>query len=170
MKLSHLIALVWMASFTSLAHAQQAAPAQPVDVEADQMEVRDAENIAIFTGSVVAVRGNTKMRADRMIAHYAKPTTTTQNGQSAPSGAFSGSEVTRIESEGNVRIEVPGQIVTGSKSDLDVRTDILTVTGQVTVTAGKSIVKGTKLVSDLKKKTSQMSGGRVSGSFVPGAK
>lgn len=150
------------------AHAQQAAGSDgPVDVEADQMEVRNLENIAIFTGAVVAVRGTTKMQADRMTAHYAKRAG--ENDAAAQqASAIGGSEVTRIESEGKVRIETPGQVITGDAAVLDVKADLLTVTGAVTVTAGKSVIKGTRLVSDLKKKTSQMAGGRVSGSFVPG--
>jgi lipopolysaccharide export system protein LptA len=140
-------------------------PALPVNVEADQMEVRSAENIAIFSGKVDAKRGDTHMVSDRMTVHYAKRAAA---ADPAASG-LSGSEVTLIEAEGQVRIETPGQVVTGDSATLDVLTDMLTVTGSVTVTQGKSIIKGTRLVSDLKKKTSQMAGGRVSGSFVPGA-
>ncbi|MDP4824006.1 MAG: hypothetical protein NWR47_08680 [Aestuariivirgaceae bacterium] len=146
-------------------------PAQPVTVEADQMEVRNTENIAIFTGKVDAKRGDTLMAASRMTVHYA-PSAQTQptpaTAQPAPTG-MSGSEVTLIEAEGAVRIETPGQVVTGDAATLDVVADMLTVTGKVTVTQGQSVIKGTRLVSDLKKKTSQMAGGRVSGSFVPGA-
>jgi lipopolysaccharide export system protein LptA len=141
------------------------APALPVNVEADQMEVRSAENIAIFSGKVDAKRGDTQMVSDLMTVHYAK-----RNAAADPAASgLSGSEVTLIEAEGQVRIETPGQVVTGDSATLDVLTDMLTVTGAVTVTQGKSIIKGTRLVSDLKKKTSQMAGGRVSGSFVPGA-
>jgi lipopolysaccharide export system protein LptA len=143
------------------------APALPVNVEADQMEVRSAENIAIFTGKVDAKRGDTHMVSDRMTVHYAKRDAAA-TADPAASG-LSGSEVTLIEAEGQVRIETPGQVVTGNSATLDVLTDMLTVTGAVTVTQGKSVIKGTRLVSDLKKKTSQMAGGRVSGSFVPGA-
>ena len=140
------------------------APALPVNVEADQMDVRSDENIAIFTGTVDARRGDTQMASDRMTVHYAKRAA----ADPAASG-LSGSEVTLIEADGQVRIETPGQVVTGDSATLDMLTDMLTVTGSVTVTQGKSIIKGTRLVSDLKKKTSQMLGGRVSGSFVPGA-
>ena len=156
------------------ATAQTPAPAQPVNVEADQMEVRSNDNIAVFTGKVDAKRGDTRMMSARMTVHYAKPQNAKPAAAATPAaqpaaGGLSGSEVTLIEAEGGVRIETPGQVVTGDAATLDVLTDMLTVTGKVTVTQGKSIIKGTRLVSDLKKKTSQMAGGRVTGSFVPGA-
>jgi lipopolysaccharide export system protein LptA len=142
------------------------APSLPVNVEADQMEVRSADNIAIFSGKVDAKRGDTHMVSDRMTVHYAKRNAAASD---AAASGLSGSEVTLIEAEGQVRIETPGQVVTGDNATLDILTDMLTVTGAVTVTQGKSVIKGTSLVSDLKKKTSQMTGGRVSGSFVPEA-
>ena len=157
----------WLGATAVLAQTPAKAPALPVNVEADQMEVRSAENIAVFSGKVDAKRGDTHMVADRMTVHYAKRDKAA-TADPAASG-LSGSEVTLIEAQGGVRIETPGQVVTGDSATLDVLTDMLTVTGSVTVTQGKSIIKGTRLVSDLKKKTSQMAGGRVSGSFVPGA-
>ena len=145
----------------------QNAPPVPVNVESDQMEVRETERVAIFTGNVEAVRGDTRMISAKMIVHYApKPDAAAKAG----AGALGASQVTLIESEGWVRIETPGQVIVGDASVLDVATDILTVTGKVTVTQGQSVVKGTRLVADLKKKTSQMTGGRVTGSFVPGQK
>lgn len=158
--------LAAVACLLGISAAVAQTPAVPVNVEADQMEVRSAENIAIFIGKVDAKRGDTHMVSERMTVHYAK-----RDAAATPDPAatgLSGSEVTLIEAEGGVRIETPGQVVTGDSATLDVQTDILTVTGSVTVTQGKSIIKGTRLVSDLKKKTSQMTGGRVSGSFVPG--
>lgn len=165
LKLAAAACLVGVA--TAFAQTPAKPPAPPVNVEADQMEVRSAENIAIFTGKVDARRGDTRMVSSHMTVHYAKPKAAAA-AQPATSG-LSGSEVTLIEAEGAVRIETPGQVVTGDAATLDVLTDMLTVTGKVTVTQGKSVIKGTRLVSDLKKKTSQMAGGRVSGSFVPGA-
>ena len=166
MKLNRLATACFLAFLALPAFAQDKKPAEPVNVEADQMEVRQSENIAIFTGKVDALRGDTRMKSARMIVHYAS-NKNTQNGQNA----LGGSSVTLIEADGGVIIETPTQKITGEDARLDTTTNILIVTGkQVIVTEGQSVVKGTKLVADLKQKTSRMEGGRVSGSFVPGQK
>ena len=145
--------------------AQTKADPQPVNVEADQMEVRQSQNIAIFTGNVDALRADTRMKSSRMVVHYAS------NKQASGNNALGGSRVTLIEAEGGVIIATPTQKITGDQANLDVETNILIVTGkQVVVTEGESVVKGTRLVADLTNKTSRMEGGRVSGSFVPGKK
>lgn len=155
-------------AFAAAPVAAQNAPPVPVNVEADQMEVLQAEHLAIFSGNVEAVRGETRMKSAKMTVHYAADPKAADGQTGKVAGAFGTSRVTLIEGEGGVRIETAGQVIVGDASVLDVTTDILTVTGNVTVTQGQSVVKGTKLVADLKKKTSQMTGGRVSGSFVPG--
>jgi lipopolysaccharide export system protein LptA len=43
----------------------------------------------------------------------------------------------------------------------------LTVTGNVVVTEGSTVIRGETLKANLKAKTSSMTGGRVRGSFVP---
>lgn len=153
-------------------------PSREVNIESDSMEVRDQEGIAIFTGNVDARRAGTHLTSARMVVHYAKlPGTGSTAAASSTVGQGSGStdagpgagrtEITTINADGKVRIETASQVITGDAAIYDVKADQLTVTGAVTVTQGSSVVKGTKLFADLRKKTSQMTGGRVSGSFVP---
>ena len=155
--------LVWPAFGQT---AQKAAEKPPVDVVADQMEVLQKDRIAIFTGKVEATRGDTRMFAERMVVHYEKKAASGDATKAGDSG-FGNSEVNLVESSGGVRIVTPDQTITGDNSVLEVKTNILTVTGKVTVVQGKSVIHGEKLVADLDKKTSQMTGGRVKGTFVP---
>ena len=43
---------------------------QPIEVEADRLEVRDQENISIYEGNVKLVQGSLNIRSDRLIIHF----------------------------------------------------------------------------------------------------
>lgn len=42
---------------------------QPIEVEADELEVRDQEKISIYLGNVVLVQGSLEINADRVVIH-----------------------------------------------------------------------------------------------------
>jgi lipopolysaccharide export system protein LptA len=131
---------------------------QNVDVEADSMEVVEAEKKAVFTGNVSAVRTGTRLNSDLMVVNYA---------EMVQADGSKRTDVTIIDAKGNVQITTARQVITGDRAILDVAGNLLTVTGNVMVKEGDTIVRGTKLTADLKAKTSSMTGGRVKGSFVP---
>ena len=43
---------------------------QPINVEADSLEVRDQENISIYTGNVRLNQGSLEFRCDRLTLHF----------------------------------------------------------------------------------------------------
>lgn len=43
---------------------------QQIEVEADSLEVREAENISIYEGSVNLVQGSLQISCDRMVIHF----------------------------------------------------------------------------------------------------
>ncbi len=43
---------------------------QPIEVEADRLEVRDDENISIYEGNVSLVQGSLRIRSDRLVIHF----------------------------------------------------------------------------------------------------
>ena len=43
---------------------------QPIEVEADELEVRDLEKISIYLGNVIVVQGSLELNADRMVIHF----------------------------------------------------------------------------------------------------
>jgi lipopolysaccharide export system protein LptA len=151
----------------ALAHAQtidtdairsSATSSQNVNIEADRMEVFEAQKRAIFAGNVSAERTGTKMISDHMVVTY----------RDVPQADGSKrTDVSLIDAKGNVEIRTPRQIITGEHAILDVAGDLLTVTGNVVVKEGSTVIRGVKLRADLKAKTSSMTGGRVKGSFVP---
>ncbi len=130
-----------------------------VNVEADNMEVLEAQKKAIFTGNVRGERAGTRFAGDKMTISYADRTR---------SDGSTKTEVTVVDIEGGVTIETATQTITGEHAQLVLKDNTLTVTGNVQVVQGRTVINGTKLTVDLKAKTSAMTGGRVKGSFVPG--
>jgi lipopolysaccharide export system protein LptA len=129
-----------------------------VNVEADAMEIIDAEHKTIFTGNVVAKRPTDTIRADEMIVTSAEQKQT--DGTTKSVTDF-------VNAKGNVTINTKNATITGEWCKFDVLHNQLVVGGNVRLTQGATIVKGQKLNVDLATNHLQMSGGRVSGSFVP---
>lgn len=43
---------------------------QPIEVEADSLEIRDNDNISIYSGNVSLVQGSLNVRSDKLIIHF----------------------------------------------------------------------------------------------------
>ncbi len=43
---------------------------QPIEVEADKLEIRDDENISIYSGNVSLVQGSMQFRSDKMVIRF----------------------------------------------------------------------------------------------------
>jgi lipopolysaccharide export system protein LptA len=43
---------------------------QPINIEADQLEIREQENISIYQGNVQLVQGSLKINSDHMVIHF----------------------------------------------------------------------------------------------------
>ena len=43
---------------------------QPIEVEADQLEVREQERVSIYQGNVKLVQGSLEINADRVVIHF----------------------------------------------------------------------------------------------------
>ncbi len=145
--------LAMLAGPTQMAHAQQA-----VDIEANEMEILDADKKAIFRGTVVAVRGTDTIKSDEMVVDYA---------DTKQADGTSKSEVSKLDATGHVTIVTKSQVITGTAAMMNIKANTLLVTGDVKVVQGKTVLRGQKLNVDLNLNKTVMSGGRVKGSFVP---
>jgi len=43
---------------------------QQINIEADQLEIRDQENISIYQGNVQLVQGSLRINSDRLVIHF----------------------------------------------------------------------------------------------------
>jgi lipopolysaccharide export system protein LptA len=134
------------------------APQGPVDVEANEMEIIDADKQAVFRGNVDAVRADQHIKSDVMTVYYADA--------KQPDGT-SKSEVSKLDATGNVTITTKTQIITGEWAKMDVLANTLIVGGHAKLVQGKTTLQGEKLNVDLNTDRILMTGGRVRGSFVP---
>jgi lipopolysaccharide export system protein LptA len=130
----------------------------PVEVEANEMEIIDADKQAIFRGKVNAVRGSQNIRSDVMTVFYADV--------KQPDGT-SKSQASKLDAKGNVTITTRKQVITGEWAKMDILANTLLVGGRVKLVEGKTTLQGEKLTVDLTTERTLMSGGRVKGSFVP---
>lgn len=130
----------------------------PVEVEANEMEIIDADKQAIFRGKVNAVRGSQNIKSDVMTVFYADV--------KQPDGS-SKSQASKLDATGNVIITTSKQVITGEWAKMDILANTLQVGGRVKLTEGKTTLQGEKLTVDLSTERTFMTGGRVKGSFVP---
>ena len=155
----HLSALA-LASLMALPLARVPAKAAgSVDVEADAMEIIDAEHKTIFTGNVVAKRPSDTTKADQMVI--------TSVDQKQGDGSTK-SVTSTVDAKGNVVITTKTATITGEWAKFDVLNEHLVVGGEnVSLVQGFTNMKGKQLDIDLKTNHVQMTGGRVNGSFLP---
>jgi lipopolysaccharide export system protein LptA len=186
------IALLMGAAIASSAAAQGKAPrdtgtpnamqgfsknkGQPVNIEAERLEVHDKDKTAIFTGKVVVTQGDTTMRCKTLTVFYvgqpgkddaAKPVAKNADG--------SEQKIKKLEARGDVVVNQNDQIATGEMAIFDMDTNMVTMTGGssgVVLTQGQNVLRGTKLVVDMTTGYSRVeagsgNNGRVQGLFVP---
>jgi lipopolysaccharide export system protein LptA len=144
----------------------------PVKIEANALEVRDRDKIAIFMGNVVVVQGDTTLRCKELKVFYEGDTLAGQTQQVAAAGT-SAQRIRRLEAGGGVIITAKDQKATGDSGVYDLRANTMTLDGNVVVTQGQNVMQGDRLVVELATGTSRLEAGgksgpnRVKGLFVP---
>ena len=72
MKIASLVFVITcLAVFTAMpAFAASADKNQPIEVEADSLEIRDDDNISIYSGNVRLIQGSLNVRSDKLVIHF----------------------------------------------------------------------------------------------------
>ncbi len=167
---------------------------EPVHIEAATLEVRDKDKVATFSGDVRVKQGDTGMRCSTLRVFYeggangdgdAEKNDDGKNDSGKNDGGKNSSSMTadtpgpggqqkikRLEARGNVVVTQKEQTATGNLGIFDMRTNTVTLSGDVTMTQGKNILRGDKLVVNLtsgvsRVESSKSGNGRVQGLFVP---
>ncbi len=164
-----LVPLVLALLFASPAMAQSAADpsgfgglstqaGEQVNITADELEIIEDENTALFTGNVVLIQGTMEMRAPRVLAIYGE-------GGASDLENFTASG-------GRIHMIFDGQTAESDEAFYDFSSRTLTLTGNVVVVNQSGTVESARLVIDTRAGTSSFSsgesGGRVTGVFTPG--
>ncbi|WP_413991246.1 LptA/OstA family protein [Labrys okinawensis] len=195
---------------------------KPVNIKADQLEMHNDEQMAIFTGNVVATQGDSVLTSDELTVFYeaANPPdgtssapgaagqaqasaggqaeaasasansdqagastgraqtpegNATDNATAAAAGddtargpVAGGNKVKRLLAKGHVVVTSKDQKATGDDGDLDMETNIATMTGQeVLMSQGCNVLRGKKLVVNTETGLSNVTGD-TTGHFVSG--
>ncbi|WP_144083490.1 LPS export ABC transporter periplasmic protein LptC [Hyphomicrobium nitrativorans] len=132
----------------------KADPKSPVDVTSESLDVDDGKKVAVFRGSVEAAQGAVKIQSAELSAYY-KGEAGLMDAAGGGAGAANtqqgaGSELTRIEARKDVKVTAAdGQTATGDWANFDAKTNKITMGGNVVLSQGQSMVRGTRLLIDL---------------------
>lgn len=139
---------------------------EPIEIESDKLEVKEAENKAIFTGNVAVTQGPTVLKSGIMTVFYAK------DGGSAATGS---SNIERLEVDGSVYVKSDKQVATGDSGVFDMKTEVLVLSGkEVVLSEGNNVLRGCKLTVQMKTGRAQVDGcskgGRVQMKLDPSSR
>ncbi len=175
---------------------------QPVHIEAATLEVRDKLKEATFSGDVHVIQGDTDMRCKTLVVFYeggpggpgpapatatapAPAPTQTSSPSSTPAadnktltaaepGPNGEQRIKRLEARGGVVVTQKDQTATGDLGIFEMKTNTVTLIGNVVMTQGKNVLRGDRLVVNLTTGISRVESGkngsgRVQGLFLPGS-
>jgi lipopolysaccharide export system protein LptA len=121
---------------------------QPVQIEAATLEVRDKAKMATVSGNVKVVQGDTTMKCQTLVVFYDKDARPGA-GKSAPGMPDNAQSIRRIEARGGVTVITKDQNATGELGIFDMKTNTITLSGNVVVSQGQNVVHGDRVVVDM---------------------
>jgi lipopolysaccharide export system protein LptA len=147
---------------------------QPIQIDADTLEVHDKKKTATFSGDVQVVQGDTTIKCQTLVVLYgaehgaggpqggkqtvanvAQPANAAQGGQQGtqPQQGTAGmptrtQDIRRIEARGGVTVISKDQNATGDLGIYDPKKKTIMLTGNVTVSQGKNVLHGDRVVVD----------------------
>lgn len=133
----------------------------PIQIEADKLEIVDDQNTALLTGNVSVVQGETLMRATRIKVFYER------KGEQGKTK----SGIRQIEATGKVAIRSGENKVSADKATINMISETVLMTGNVIVSQTGNVLSACKVTVNLKTNVSNVtpcgssssggSGGRV---------
>jgi lipopolysaccharide export system protein LptA len=142
-----------------LAESVQHDTSLPIAISADAMEVEQEAQRAIFLGAVDVEQGDLVLKAERLVVYY-------RDKQAEEDNA-----IYKIEVDGNVRFATPNETAQGDSGVYNVDEGTIRLVGNVVLTSGQSVIRGSEAVMNLETGKSEVlsesEGGRVEGLFIP---
>lgn len=140
----------WFAVFATTALSQSninlgsvnTDPNAPVEVTAESLEVNQDTNQAIFTGNVLIIQGDLRVTAPRVEVLY-------QDG---------GGDISQLLATGGVTLVSATEAAEAQEADYNLAAGTLTLTTDVVVTQGPSVISADKMVMNLDDGSAVMEG------------
>lgn len=124
-------------------------PSQPIDIDADSLDVDDKKKTAVFRGKVKAVQGDYVINTDEMIAHYtgdggmALAAPTANAAPPAAGQAKQGAQLSQVVMPRRVDIVAKdGQRAQANSAVFNPKTNTAKLTGDVVLSQGTSVTNG----------------------------
>ena len=127
----------------------------PIQIQSDQLEIKDQEKRAFFTGNVQVVQGTTTMKAGKMTVLYKG------EGASVTSGS---TDIDKIFLDDTVFLTSGTQQATAEKGEFDMTSQTFVLSGkQVVLSEGANVFRGCKLTVQMATGQAKLDscGGRV---------
>jgi len=118
----------------------------PIQIEADKLEIVDNENTALLTGNVSVVQGETLMQATRIKVFYERAG---EQGQTR-------SGIRRIEASGKVAVRSGENRVSADQATINMISETVLMTGNVVVSQTGNVLSACKVTVDLKTNVSNV--------------
>jgi len=150
----------------------------PINIEANGFELRNNEGVAIFSGNVHVIQGDTHLRSRTLKVFYvqdgakdggAKPQAKgpTRPATAAAPGPDGAQQIRRLEATGSVVVSQKDQTATGNEGTFDTQANSVTLRGNVVITQAGNVMRGERLVVNLTTGQSTIHGGRVQAIINP---
>jgi lipopolysaccharide export system protein LptA len=142
---------------------------EPIKIDSDKLDVFDKEGRAVFSGSVVAVQGESTITCSIMTVFYDK--TRSPGATKGSAAAQSDSAIKKLDCAGPVTVVSKDQVASGDNAVYDKTVNKIIMTGNVSLSQGPNVTRGERLVYDLDAGVATVEttpGGRVKALFVPG--
>jgi lipopolysaccharide export system protein LptA len=154
---------------------------QPVKIESDALEVRDKSQQATFIGKVKLTQGDTVLQCQSLVIFYENESAApaqkkAKSAQKSGGGVGGGNQqIKRAEAKGDVLVTQKDQTAKGDNGVFDVKSNTVTLTGNVVVTQGTNVLRGERMLVNLTTGVSTVESGqsktgerqRVEGLFNP---
>lgn len=128
---------------------------EPIEITADSLEVRQADQVAIFLGNVVAGQGTLRLTANRVEVFY------DQENTGGDTGA-----IQKLDASGNVFLSNGAETAQGAFGTYNVKDGLVQMNGDVILTQGQNALSGDRLEIDLNTGVGKVLG-RVKTTFKP---
>ncbi|MBO0752923.1 MAG: LptA/OstA family protein [Bradyrhizobiaceae bacterium] len=132
---------------------------KPVKINADELEVHDKDKLAVFSGNVHLIQGDTDLRTSKLVVYYddqpPRPANSAKTGAaSAEMTPQQNQQIKRVEAKGGVMVvqkqkDQKDQRATGDEGIFDMRANTVTMVGNVVISQGESVLKGENLTVNM---------------------
>ncbi|WP_298353536.1 LptA/OstA family protein [Rhodoblastus sp.] len=139
---------------------------EPINISADKLDYFDKQQKAIYTGNVVVIQGDTRLKAAILTIYFDGKQADGKTASGPALGSNSG--VRRMEGKGPIVITSKDQVGTGDSLLYDKPRNRFTLLGNVALSQGDNVTRGDKMDYDLSSGQAVVtSKGRVHSLIIP---